>query len=842
MWSTPQLILIVLLCSILVALSTAWLVLRRSGSLPWLGAWIALAGSALAAALRDVHPLLAALDHGLAALFPVLLVVGALRYSHRVVPAWLLGGGLALATVRAIATAAGAPIALHGLSLLFDPALAVTAAWLVHRTVDAHRRSNAHALLVPGLLILAVLEIWAPIAGLLVLPEEPMLLAWFGLSFAIAATQFVASFDQTRIEATERSQALEESGRRFDSLTSGSDDLFVELDSDGSIIWASSGWASAGEDAIRACFDARDHVRREDADYIVRGAQELRETGALRLRPIRARTLDGEWKWFEVSARLHRRSDERVTTLAIVREVTDRIDAERELARGEQRLRSILSSLGPIRAVVLDEEGHVVSIFGDSPEIRQQRYGYPRAEVIHMKITDFLYAEDADQTLEQVRKVFTTGEPSEIAAKVVLPNGDFHFNAALQPLRGRGGIEGVLALVRDVSEEVRAAEERRVIEARLYSVERFESLAVLASGIAHEFNNLLVAVSGNAELLLADLEDGATARPLLQEIVGASERAAQLTGHLTTFAGRQEFEPSTLDLGELVEETTHLMQHSLPESISIAHTQSGTRYWIDGAPELLRRMILQLITNAREASQDGDVIAVRTGALFMDEDSLASCMPHARLEPGHFAYVEVHDEGPGVPEADRERVFEPFYSTKFHGRGLGLASVLGIARQHGGAVEVKSAEGEGSTFRCYLPLAEPVPESDVRPVEETEWRPHGMVLIVDEQPLVRAVGRRMLERLGFEVLVARNGDEGRDLLRINRDAVVCVLLDATIAGRSAAETVRELRATAPELRIILSSGRHEHEARRLAEQPRTGWIDKPFRAAALRSALRALLG
>jgi PAS domain S-box-containing protein len=835
---------VALLAALLAALIAGALVLRRSGPVPWLGAWIVLAAIGIADALAAEYPLLRPPAQALSALFPVLLVSGALRYCERPVPGWILAAGLLLAALRGGLTAADAWGPVHTLTLILGPPLAFTAAWIVHRYDGAAQRGISHALIVPGLLVLGGLELYTLSSDLFGVPESRGVLAWLALSIPIAGTQIASSLDRARQRERDRSKELEESHRRFESLASSSDDLIFELAGDGAVLYASPPWAA------KACVDedgaplssplARVHP--DDSEYVRRCAQELQASGRLRMRPIRSQTIGGDWAWFEITARLHERSDGSVSTLSIARDVTDNVDAERALATTEERLRAVLTSLGPIRAVVLDEEGCVVSIFGNNPEEREQRYGFRRADAIRMRIVDFLPGDESDEVLEQVRRVFKTGEPGELAIRVELPNGPFHFAAALQPLSdGWGRTEGVLAVVRDVSEEIRADEQRKALEARLRSTERFDSLAILAGGIAHDFNNLLVGVAGNAELLLDDPGRSEASTPLIDEILSASERASRLTSQLLAFAGRQEFEPSALELNDLVAETADLVRSSFPEEVSLVWSPSSAQHWIDGDAESLRRMLVQLVTNAREASRAGDAVTVRTGAVMLDAEALAAWAAPAPLEPGVFAYVEVGDEGPGIAEEDRDRIFEPFYSTKFQGRGLGLASALGIARRHGGAIEVGSAEGGGARLRCYLPLADAVTDAEEAIGEDSDWQPRGTVLVAEEQSLVRKVARRMLERLGFDVLVARDGDEALGLLQMHQDAIVCVLLDATMSGGPAGEMVRGLRQIDSEVPIVLTSGRHQHDARRLVEPLRTAWLDKPFRASALRAALASVL-
>ncbi|WP_322818058.1 ATP-binding protein, partial [Tepidiforma sp.] len=270
--------------------------------------------------------------------------------------------------------------------------------------------------------------------------------------------------------------------------------------------------------------------------------------------------------------------------------------------------------------------------------------------------------------------------------------GDTIYEVHYVPLRDTAGQQvGLMAVILDITERVRAAQ----AEAR---ADKFQSLSILAGGVAHDFNNLLVAILGNASLLLLDLPAESPARPAIVEIEAAARRLADLARQMLAFSGRGTFLRDRLAIDDLVRAVVG--REGLPVTIRLALAPGLPE--VEGDAGQLRLAIGALIDNAVEASPPGGTVTVRTRIVSAGPEEFARAHP-GPLPPGDYLVVEVRDEGPGIPTDLHERIFEPFFSTRFTGRGLGLATVSGIARAHRGAVVVDSEPGKGSTFRLYLP-------------------------------------------------------------------------------------------------------------------------------------------
>jgi signal transduction histidine kinase/ActR/RegA family two-component response regulator len=418
------------------------------------------------------------------------------------------------------------------------------------------------------------------------------------------------------------------------------------------------------------------------------------------------------------------------------------------------------------------------------------------------------------------------------------------FTANYQPADDDRRILGIIASAIG-SEDTRrmAAEERQKLEAKVQQAQKLESLGVLAGGVAHDFNNLLTAILGHANLALMDLAPESPTRESLRAIEEASCRAAELCRQMLAYAGRNRFEAVPVNLSRLVQELTHLLYVSVSKKALLRSVLAEDLPAIEADPAQLRQVAMNLIINASEAIGDAEgVIAIFTGTMQCDEAYLRECHPTGSLAVGKYVYLEVIDTGCGMDPKTLARIFDPFYTTKFSGRGLGLASVLGIVRQHQGAIKVESAPGRGTTFRALFPASE---KPAVRPEpggQPEPWRGAGTILLVDDEAPVRNVAAKMLERCGFAVLVASDGYEAVEQFRKHSAEIACVLLDLAMPRMDGEETYRELRRLRPDVRIVLASGYSGIDIQqRFTDGGLAGFIEKPYQLQKLGATLREAL-
>jgi PAS domain S-box-containing protein len=384
-------------------------------------------------------------------------------------------------------------------------------------------------------------------------------------------------------------------------------------------------------------------------------------------------------------------------------------------------------------------------------------------------------------------------------------------------------------------ERLRAEEERLRLEREIQETQRLESLTLMAGGVAHDFNNILMGVLGNAELALEELPAGIHARSLINDIIIAATRAADLSAKMLAYSGHGVYSMERLDLADLVRDLKHLVDASTGRRVVVEFHLPTSVPVVRGDRTQLTQVTMNLVANAADAV-DGTQgsVQVTVGLVEMTHADLATARPVEHpLNPGRYVYLDVTDTGRGMSPETLARAFDPFFSTKFAGRGLGLAATEGIVRSHRGAMFVESEEGKGTRVRVVLPLA--------RNGEERHDEAGNPILVVDDEEQVRRVATRVLNGRGYAVRCAADGREAIDLLgTMERPALV--LLDVTMPGVGGEAVLRELRAIDPSIPVILSSGFTEEQAmERLSGAEVEAFLHKPYRPSALLRTVESLL-
>lgn len=388
-------------------------------------------------------------------------------------------------------------------------------------------------------------------------------------------------------------------------------------------------------------------------------------------------------------------------------------------------------------------------------------------------------------------------------------------------------------------------EERARNETALRETQKLESVGLLAGGIAHDFNNILTGVLGNASLALDELPPGSHLAARLADVVTATERAAQLTKQLLAYAGKGRFLIELLDLSQQIREISGLVQTSIPHTVQLRLELAEGLPRVEADAAQIQQVVMNLVINGAEAIPEGKpgAVVITTRVQDVDDAYIQTTVPGNEIRPGRYVILEVHDTGAGIPPEVVSRIFDPFFSTKFAGRGLGLAAVRGIVRGHGGAMKVCSAPGQGTTFKLLFPAS---PKEDQKRIEKPSKQAapqgSGTVLVIDDEEIVRRTAQATLERFGYQVLVAGDGRQGLEAFRRVADRVDAVVLDMTMPVMSGEETFRELRLIRPDIKVILSSGYNEAEAiRHFNGKGLAGFIQKPYTSARLAEAVRSVL-
>jgi PAS domain S-box-containing protein len=434
--------------------------------------------------------------------------------------------------------------------------------------------------------------------------------------------------------------------------------------------------------------------------------------------------------------------------------------------------------------------------------------------------------------LEEVRA--GNGSPPSPGVEVQL--GDKEIELRVYPICEDG--QKAIVLLMDITE-------RKRFEDQLRRSQRLESIGTLAAGVAHDFNNLLTVIQGNTDIMAMDLQQTHPHYERLQEILRQVQSAKRLTGQLLGYARKGRFEVRLLDFNQLIRETVETFGRTRKE-ISINVELDPDLEIFEGDGGQIEQMILNLLLNAGDAMPGQGTLDIQTRNVGHEEISSDVFTP----KEGKYLLISVHDTGIGMDPVTRERIFEPFFTTKEMGRGtgLGLASVYGTVKGHGGYIDVESEIGRGTTFRIYLPIKPAPPEDgkedDLQQDQSApEPKSRGTILLVDDEQAVRKVAGEILRKLHFDVLAADSGEEALQLFREHRKDIVLVILDIVMPAMGGSEVFHKLRGLDPKVKVLLCSGYSiQGEADRLIGTGASGFIQKPFSLCSLGQSINDIVG
>jgi PAS domain S-box-containing protein len=532
--------------------------------------------------------------------------------------------------------------------------------------------------------------------------------------------------------------------------------------------------------------------------------------------------------------------------LGVTRDIGDRKRAERAQRKTARLLESILDH-SPALITVLDADARYVLV----NQAAAEAIGKPADRLRGRAAADVLPAEMASRFQGRIRQVLRERTPMTVHESIPLATGLRDFETTLFPIETADGpLLGGIA--RDVTERNQAEANQRELERRLLHAQKLESLGVLAGGVAHDFNNILMTVMGNVELALEDPIVESFTRESLEEALKAARRAADLTRQMLAYSGKGKFLSQRLDMNELIRENAPMIRVPLAGRCSLALNLADSLPPILADPEQIRQVLMNLAANAAEAiGEDAGTVTLQTDLAELDAKTLAAGAADPPPPPGSYVRLSVIDNGGGMDAETRQRLFDPFFSTKFLGRGLGMSAVQGIVRGHDGSLFVESVPGRGTTVAAAFPAME-IPGDTASEAEAGERSParaassaeteSRVVLVVDDDEAVRRLGEAMVARLGYQTRSARDGIDALETFREHGHEIVAVLLDWRMPRLDGPRTAEALRELAPDLPILLSSGFSREEAgRRLGPADVSGFIQKPYRMSALRDAFQRLL-
>jgi len=403
--------------------------------------------------------------------------------------------------------------------------------------------------------------------------------------------------------------------------------------------------------------------------------------------------------------------------------------------------------------------------------------------------------------------------------------------------------EGLFILSVDITERRRAAEERERLQGQLAQAQKLEAVGRLAGGVAHDFNNQLTVILGNAEMLLEKARGDERMRQGIEEILNTAQRSAQLTQQLLAFSRRQFSRPVSLDPRELLHNMERMLRRLIGEDVELEFRLEPNTGWIQADPGQLEQVLMNLAVNARDAMPQGGRLLISSANSTLEQMSL---LGQEELPPGRYVVLSVSDTGTGIEPQALEHLFEPFFTTKPAGvgTGLGLAIVYGIVRQSGGSITVESEWGKGATFSIYLPCIEPPQPPAQKTKQAAIGRGRGeTILLVEDEAALGHLLAQSLEAGGYRVLTASSSDEALQVAAADGQPIQLLLSDIIMPGSlPRKEMIERLQALHPELKVILMSGyTDEAITRQGVLQPGRLFLAKPFSLIHLLESVRGTL-
>ncbi len=529
--------------------------------------------------------------------------------------------------------------------------------------------------------------------------------------------------------------------------------------------------------------------------------------------------------------------------IGVTRDVTERNRTAEALRTSEEQYRALVDTLPHGVGIIQDRRIAFVN------PAAARLLGYERPDQIIGREADLpLVAGERERVIAMLGKLLRgeTEGPIHYTTRAHRKDGSIFPVEVFATRILHAGRPAIQLFMMDISDRVRAEQERLALQAQVQHAQKLESLGVLAGGIAHDFNNLLMAVLGNVGLAQMDLPPESPVRSYLDSVETTAQRAADLTQQMLAYSGKGQFQVGPIRIERLVAEMAHLLRSAISKKADLRTAFDDDLPAVRGDATQLRQVIMNLITNASEAlGEDGGSISLSVTTCTTEQSTGTGHQPTEALPAGRYVCIDVTDSGVGMDQETQKKIFDPFFTTKFTGRGLGLAAVQGIVRGHDGLIEVDSQPGEGTTCRVWLPVADPgaQDEPEEHLVTQAAQRYEGTVLLADDEPSVRETTGAMLRHLGLRVVTAADGDQALETLRVDPDLFDLAVIDLTMPRVDGQEFLAEAHTLRPDLACILMSGYSQTQAfKGLAGTARVVFIQKPFTTRQLAAKIGELLG
>lgn len=648
-------------------------------------------------------------------------------------------------------------------------------------------------------------------------------------------------------EITERKkaqEALQQSEEQYRRIAENMSDLVCEVDDHSIIRYASPSHLRilgyAQEELLgRAVYE---YVCPDDLErMITEGGRRVR-SGEVREMEYRYRHKDGHYVWMRsIGYSLRNEKGDHIGSVISSSDITERKLAEDALRISEERYRTILDEM---------EEGYQeVDLIGTITFVNEaflRIFGYEREEVIGRHFSLCVGLEDMSQKISAAYvEMSRTGIPIKGLEFDILQKDGTRRTVELYGTLLRNDADQVIgfrAMERDITDRRRADREKVKLQEQLLQAQKMESVGRLAGGVAHDFNNMLSVIIGNAQMAMMKMKPDDPFFKVLQDILNAGQRSSDLTRQLLAFARKQAVSPRVLDLNETITSMLKMLRRLIGEDIDLVWHAGHNLWKVKIDPSQVDQLLANFMVNARDAIEKTGKIMIETSNTVCDA---AYCQDRPECRPGDYVVLAVSDDGCGMDQEIMASIFEPFFTTKKEGMGtgLGLATVYGIVKQNGGFVYTYSEPGQGTTFRVYLPRY--TGESAETGEEEPQPEPRGgaeTILIVEDEPTVLNITRGMLEALGYKILSASGKDQALEIARTYQGKIDLLLTDVVMPDINGKELSGQMLTMKPDLKCLYMSGyTADVIARQGILEEGIQFISKPFSLKDLAAKVREAL-
>ncbi len=521
----------------------------------------------------------------------------------------------------------------------------------------------------------------------------------------------------------------------------------------------------------------------------------------------------------------------------VMRDITEQKRAEEALKESEEKYRTVVENAGEIILISQDE-----MIKYTNPRALEI-LGYSMEELLSKPFVEFIHPDDRDMALEYYRKVVNREikMKSGYCLRIFDKQGNLKWleiNAV--PIEWQGK-PAELNIIRDITELKKAEEEKKDLYNQLLHAQKMEAIGKLSAGIAHEFNNILTSIKGFTQLAMLSISENDPIKHYLQNVIDSSDKAEKLVRQLLAFSAKQILERKIININELIRNTSELIKRLIGEDIILSLNLSAHIGLVEVDPVQIENAIVNLVLNAKDAMPQGGHLIIETENVEIDEEFIKE---HQEAKIGQYIMISIKDTGVGIPDEIKDRIFEPFFTTKDEKTaGLGLSTVFGIVKQHGGYIRFESKVGRGTTFKIYLPrVKKELEEAHIKQWEGNIVKGHETVLVIDDDAHVRATVLEMLKKLGYKTLEASNPDIALFLAQFYNKPIQLVICDVVMPGMSGIKLLSKFKNYRPDTKILYMSGYTDDViAKHGIVEKGINLIQKPFSIEALSRKIREVL-